>query len=227
VSDKLEAATKLTAKIVTRKEAREYNTTPHDLAILKERERILRWRRDNADRYRENKRRWGVANRDKEHATHRRWIAKNPLFSTWKGMIERCYHPNHISYSRYGGHPDHPVTVCDCWRYGVDGKSGYQCWLKYIMANLGPKPSPRHSIDRYPNPDGIYEPGNIRWATPEQQARNQKPHRSKLGIKGVYQRRNRYHAIIRIEGKNRSLGSFHTAEEAAAAYREAARLRGW
>ena len=55
------------------------------------------------------------------------------------------------------------------------GKSGYKCWLKYIMANLGPKPSPKHSLDRYPNPGGNYEPGNIRWATAKEQRANQRP----------------------------------------------------
>ena len=72
-------------------------------------------------------------------------------------------------------HPDHPVTVYDHWRYGVAGQSGYKCWLKYIMANLGPKPSPKHSLDRYPNPGGNYEPGNIRWATAKEQRANQRP----------------------------------------------------
>lgn len=38
----------------------------------------------------------------------------------------------------------------------------------------GPRPSTKHSIDRYPNPFGDYEPGNVRWATASEQARNQR-----------------------------------------------------
>jgi len=40
---------------------------------------------------------------------------------------------------------------------------------------LGPKPSPKHSVDRYPNKYGNYEPGNVRWATQSEQNLNRRP----------------------------------------------------
>lgn len=51
-------------------------------------------------------------------------------------------------------------------------------WLK----ELGPKPSPKHSVDRINN-DGHYEPGNVRWADQTQQNINR--HNKKLTAKDV------------------------------------------
>jgi hypothetical protein len=39
---------------------------------------------------------------------------------------------------------------------------------------MGPRPTPRHTVDRWPNPHGNYEPGNCRWATPAEQNRNKR-----------------------------------------------------
>jgi hypothetical protein len=51
------------------------------------------------------------------------------------------------------------IRVCDEWRGSFDAFFEY----------LGPKPSAKHSLDRFPDNDGDYEPGNVRWATAKQQ----------------------------------------------------------
>jgi len=94
---------------------------------------------------------------------------RHPLRQTLKGMVKRCHHTNGSGYENYGARG---ITVCDRWRFGEDGKSG----LELFAADMGPKPSPKHSIDRMDN-DGNYEPGNCRWATAEEQANNTRANR--------------------------------------------------
>lgn len=80
-------------------------------------------------------------------------------YSTWVHMTQRCYNPRNDYYPIYGGRG---ISVCAEWR------NDFAAFLDYV----GPKPTPRHSLDRFPNQNGNYEPGNVRWATPEQQNRN-------------------------------------------------------
>ena len=43
-----------------------------------------------------------------------------------------------------------------------------------FAAYMGPRPSPDHSVDRYPDPYGSYVPGNVRWATYSEQQNNRR-----------------------------------------------------
>lgn len=76
----------------------------------------------------------------------------------WKAMLQRCFNPNMFHFHRYGGRG---ITVCERWRK-----------FENFLADVGEPPSPEHSLDRYPNPNGNYEAGNVRWATPKQQRDN-------------------------------------------------------
>lgn len=91
-------------------------------------------------------------------------------FGTWCAMVERCYYPRHIAYADYGGRG---IRVCNRWR------NSFEAFVK----DMGPKPSPAHSIDRYPNSDGHYELGNCRWATPREQRLNQRPQNDSYRVK--------------------------------------------
>jgi len=85
----------------------------------------------------------------------------HPLYDAWHNMIQRCTNPSNPGYKRYGGRG---IKVCDRWKDFTN-----------FLADVGERPSPELSIDRYPDNDGNYEPGNVRWATTQQQRDNQRP----------------------------------------------------
>ena len=84
-------------------------------------------------------------------------------YGIYRGMISRCLSPTYKEYYLYGGRG---IKIHAEWT----GPGGYERWLAY----MGRSPSNKHSLDRFPNNDGNYEPGNVRWATDLQQARNKR-----------------------------------------------------
>lgn len=99
---------------------------------------------------------FGVECSIKNNTTH--GMRKSSEYSSWWSMIARCRYKSHNRYYRYGGRG---IKVCDRWMK-----------FENFYADMGPKPSQEHSIDRFPNNNGNYEPSNCRWATHIQQANN-------------------------------------------------------
>ena len=89
-------------------------------------------------------------------------LSRHPLYGTWRKMRRRCENPAVKDYPNYGARG---VRVCNEWR-------DVAAFIAWIEANIGPRP-PRMSLDRI-NPDGNYEPGNVRWATAAQQSANRR-----------------------------------------------------
>lgn len=83
---------------------------------------------------------------------------KTRIYSIWQSMMTRCYNPNRRSFKDYGAKG---IVVCQRWHnffnFKEDTKDGY-------ADNL--------TLDRFPNRNGNYEPGNTRWADIFQQAKN-------------------------------------------------------
>lgn len=84
---------------------------------------------------------------------------RSPEHQAWLSMKGRCLRASHRFYGYYGGRG---ITICERWLHSFEN----------FLADVGSRPSPAHSIDRYPDRDGNYEPGNVRWATRKEQQRN-------------------------------------------------------
>lgn len=120
-----------------------------------------------------------------------------PVYRAYLNARQRC-RPNHKHYAYYGGR-------------GIKFLfNSFEQWF----AELGPRPSPKHQVDRRDN-NKSYEPGNVHWVTKFVQMSNR-------NVLGAWKNGRRWRAQYFPEtGKPVHLGYFDTKEEAVAAHRAA------
>lgn len=91
---------------------------------------------------------------------------KNTPYAAERNILSniktRCNNPNTIGYHNYGGRG---ITVDPLFND-----------FDVFIAEVGPRPSPKHSIDRIDNNKG-YVPGNLRWLDQKSQCRNNRNNR--------------------------------------------------
>lgn|SRR6185369_4251683 len=86
------------------------------------------------------------------HAQH----GRSREYRCWLKMRQRC--------KQNPAYRDRGIVVCEEWQQSFPA----------FLAHIGPAPSLKHTIDRWPNPEGNYEPGNVRWATMLEQRHNRR-----------------------------------------------------
>lgn len=86
-------------------------------------------------------------------------LLQRDVAAIWRGMWSRCTDPESEGYKDYGGRG---IEVCERWRN-----------LDWFIKDMGPRPSPSHTLDRADNEEGYY-PQNCRWATWKEQQRNRR-----------------------------------------------------
>jgi hypothetical protein len=84
-------------------------------------------------------------------------LSRTPTYIAWSSMKARCFNPNVAAFKHYGAGG---ITVCKRWLI-----------FENFYSDMGERPL-GGTLDRYPDNNGNYEPGNCRWATQAQQNLN-------------------------------------------------------
>jgi hypothetical protein len=80
----------------------------------------------------------------------------SPEYRAYHGAKERCNVSSSKDYPRWGG----------------KGIRFLFTSFEQFLSVMGRRPTEQHSLDRWPDKKGDYEPSNCRWATSKQQGRN-------------------------------------------------------
>jgi hypothetical protein len=86
-------------------------------------------------------------------------MSNTPTYLSWQAMLNRCRNPAADQYPKYGAVG---IIVCERWCNSFEN----------FLIDMGLRPSRQHTIDRFPDKNGNYEPYNCRWATWREQQNN-------------------------------------------------------
>jgi hypothetical protein len=92
----------------------------------------------------------------------RHGMRRTSEYGIWENIVARCTNPKNTAFEHYGARG---ITLCERWRDFAN-----------FYADMGPRPSPKHTVEREDNDRG-YEPGNCVWATRSVQQNNRRVNR--------------------------------------------------
>lgn len=84
----------------------------------------------------------------------------SPTYKSWLAAKSRCFDRGNGNYPQYGGCG---ITMCNRWSESFED----------FLADMGERPAGM-TLDRFPEKNGNYEPGNCRWATCIEQSNNRR-----------------------------------------------------
>src|SRR5207248_3020199 len=124
------------------------------------------------------------------HHGHSTRTRETPTYTSWQNMISRCRNPNRTASEHY---VRRGISVCERWKL-----------FENFLADMGERPEGKE-LDRWPNNNGNYEPGNCRWATRREQMENTR--RSRIftvdGITGCLKRLSEHFGVPYETVRNR------------------------
>ncbi len=97
--------------------------------------------------------------REQRHGHGSTKRGRSSTYRSWEGMRRRCLSPDNSKWKYYGGRG---ITICERWGS-----------FENFLEDMGERPVGT-TLDRYPNTNGNYEPGNCRWATITEQRHNRR-----------------------------------------------------
>ncbi len=89
---------------------------------------------------------------------------KTKPYRAWSRIKTKCYNSKYVQFHLYGGRG---IKMCERWM---------NSYFDFI-SDVGQPPTDKHTLDRYPDTNGNYEPGNVRWATQKEQQANRRDNR--------------------------------------------------